>query len=125
MDGSGYPKRLVGDEISLEARITAISDTYDAIVSQRAYKQPRSPFSVFEVLLDMRGSALDSDLVVFFVKHMSQELLGKPMNMSDGSVGTVRNYDLEDIRYPTIEINGALVKTNEKYSCVSLYIKDN
>jgi HD-GYP domain-containing protein (c-di-GMP phosphodiesterase class II) len=125
MDGSGYPKRLAGEEISLEARITAISDVYDAIVSQRSYKQPRSPFSVFEILLEMRDSALDSDLVSFFIKHMSQELLGKPMNMSDGSVGVVRNYDLEDIRYPTVELNGAMVKTSEQYFCLSLCVNDS
>ena len=39
MDGSGYPDKLKGGEIPLEARVMAIADVYDALVSERVYKE--------------------------------------------------------------------------------------
>jgi putative two-component system response regulator len=42
MDGSGYPEGLKGEEIPLEARIMAIADVYDALVSKRVYKDSYS-----------------------------------------------------------------------------------
>lgn len=48
LDGKGYPDQIAGDEISLLARITAISDVYDAMISQRSYKESMIPFDVLE-----------------------------------------------------------------------------
>ena len=39
-DGAGYPDKLVGEDIPLLARITAIADVYDALTSERAYRNP-------------------------------------------------------------------------------------
>ena len=124
MDGTGYPNRLAHDDIPQEARITAITDVYDAVVSQRAYKNPRSPFSVLALLNELRGSELDEDLVNIFISNMQEQLIGKPVAMSDGTFGVVRACDPNDIEHPTIEIAGIMVKSSKNLYCTSMYTED-
>jgi response regulator RpfG family c-di-GMP phosphodiesterase len=67
-DGSGYPAGLIGEEIPLAARICAICDVYDALLSSRAYK-PR--WSLDQSLMEIerqRGRHFDPDLVDVFVR---------------------------------------------------------
>lgn len=58
-DGNGYPEKLVGEKIPLEARIMAVADVYDALVSRRCYKQPMSFGQAFEIMCDGMGSQFD------------------------------------------------------------------
>ena len=111
----------MADEITLEARITAISDTYDAMVSQRVYQGPQSPFRVMARLENLGESELDSSVINIFKKNMPKELLGKSVKMSDGTVGFIREYDLKDIQYPKVEVGSRIIKTNKDLYCVSMY----
>jgi len=124
ISGLGYPDGLSYDEIPVEARITAISDIYDAMVSQRAYKTPRSPFNILATLNELRDSELDARLVDVFVSHMPLELLDKPVRLSDGSVGVIRSFDPDDPEYPVVEVNDHVTKTNEDFHCTSMYIEE-
>jgi len=65
-NGSGYPAGLQGEAIPLGSRIISIADAYDAMVSSRAYRQPRSPEQALEILHNMRGIQFDPDLVEVF-----------------------------------------------------------
>lgn len=51
-DGSGYPDGLKGDEIPLLARVLQVADIYDALTSNRPYKQPFTPEQALEILRD-------------------------------------------------------------------------
>ncbi|MFO1283288.1 MAG: HD domain-containing phosphohydrolase [Burkholderiales bacterium] len=62
-DGSGYPDGLAGDAIPIEARIVAVADVYDALVSQRPYKRAWTPHEAFGYLRSQRGRHLDPDCV--------------------------------------------------------------
>jgi len=121
IDGSGYPKGLSNDEIALGARITAISDTYDAMVSQRAYRNPQSPFSVLSLLEKQSQDLLDGEVVHIFKKNMPSHLMNKPVIMSDGTIGIVRKYDPSNIEYPTVEVQGRTMKSNKDLYIVSMY----
>lgn len=65
-DGSGYPCHLKGEEIPLEARIMAIVDVYDAMVSKRCYKDKMSFGEVDEVILKGMGSKFDPQLEPYY-----------------------------------------------------------
>jgi len=119
--GGGYPDRLPSEKITLEARITAISDIYDAMVSQRSYKKPRSPFNIMAVLSQLKGTELDGSLVDNFNKYMPLELINKPVMMSNGSIGAIRSIDPDDLEYPMIEVNGNIVKSGEHLYCLGMY----
>jgi HD-GYP domain-containing protein (c-di-GMP phosphodiesterase class II) len=63
MDGSGYPHGLCGEEISLAARITAVSDIFDALTTQRPYKEPWSNEHAFAMLQLLSIDKLDKGCV--------------------------------------------------------------
>lgn len=63
MDGSGYPDRLRGDEIPLEARIVAVADAFHALTTDRPYRQAVLPQAALAVLKDAAGPQFDADVV--------------------------------------------------------------
>ena len=67
-DGSGYPDGLKGDNIPIEARITAIADVYDVLVSKRVYKEKVSFSEASQIILNGMGTQFDKRLEPYFVK---------------------------------------------------------
>ena len=61
-DGSGYPEGLIGEEIPIEARIMAIADVYDALVSKRVYKESLSFDKADAIMTEGMGSQFDPAL---------------------------------------------------------------
>jgi putative two-component system response regulator len=68
-DGTGYPDGLAGDTIPLAARLMAVADVYDALISRRAYKTPMSYDATRALMLAQRGLQFDPDLIDAFVHH--------------------------------------------------------
>ncbi|HJS93306.1 MAG TPA: HD domain-containing phosphohydrolase [Solirubrobacteraceae bacterium] len=66
-DGTGYLQGLHGEEIPLAGRITAIADTFDALVSRRVYKPPVPVDSALAVIREGRGKQFDPQLVDLFL----------------------------------------------------------
>ncbi|MCR5214384.1 MAG: HD domain-containing protein [Eubacterium sp.] len=66
-DGSGYPDRLKGEEIPIEARIMAIADVYDALVSKRVYKESMSFEEADKIIIEGMGSQFDPGLKEYYV----------------------------------------------------------
>ena len=66
-DGSGYPRGLKGDEIPFAARITAVCDVFDALVSERPYKDPWTLEAALEEIKEASGTHFDPELVEVFV----------------------------------------------------------
>lgn len=67
-DGKGYPKGLKGKEISLEARIIALADSYDAMTSERTYKKAMSHEEAIKEIQRCSGTQFDPEIVEFFIK---------------------------------------------------------
>lgn len=72
-DGSGYLAGLQGDDIPVEARIVAIADVFDALVTERVYKPPLSLEQSMNMMLAERGTHFDSDLLDVFAvnRHLA------------------------------------------------------
>ncbi len=66
-DGSGYPIRLAGTEIPLLARIFAIVDTYDALISDRPYRKKKSEAEAAQILSEHAGKLFDPEIVAVFI----------------------------------------------------------
>lgn len=66
-DGKGYPQGLKGEEIPIEARIVNVSDSFDAIVSKRSYKDARRVVEAVDELVKNSGSQFDPNIVKAFI----------------------------------------------------------
>lgn len=65
-DGSGYPQGLSGEAIPISARLMAVADVYDALISERYYKRAFSHEEAVGIILEGRGSHFDPDVVGAF-----------------------------------------------------------
>lgn len=66
-DGSGYPNGVNGENIPICARIMAVADVFDALVSKRCYKEPMSVDRAFKVIEESGGSHFDPELTRLFL----------------------------------------------------------
>lgn len=71
-DGSGYPDGLAGNDIPLSARIIAVTDVYDALISKRVYKEAFSLELAGQIMLEGRGKHFDPDILDAFFKVESE-----------------------------------------------------
>jgi response regulator RpfG family c-di-GMP phosphodiesterase len=84
-DGSGYPAGLAGEAIPLEARLVAVADVFDALVTDRPYRSRYDYSESMEILSSMSGTNLDPVLVKLFIGTISQELVGTLLSQLDAS----------------------------------------
>jgi putative two-component system response regulator len=77
-DGSGYPNALIGSEIPLEARVLAIADVYDALISRRPYKKAYTRETAKEIIMSCSGTHFDPVLAKLF-SHVQGELSQIPL----------------------------------------------
>lgn len=89
LDGSGYPKGLRGEDISLFARMGAICDVYDAITSNRPYKQGWCPADSLRRMAAWRGGHLDAQLFAAFVKCLGIYPLGTLVRLQSERLAVV------------------------------------
>lgn len=68
-DGSGYPEGLRGNAIPLEARVVAVADVFDALISRRPYKRAWSLDEAFTYMADNRGVLFDPACVDALLRH--------------------------------------------------------
>ena len=71
-DGKGYPEGLSKEDIPLEARIMAIADVYDALVSKRCYKAPMSHEDACNIIRESMGTQFDPNLLSTFEKSADE-----------------------------------------------------
>ena len=81
-DGSGYPQGLSGDAIPVSARLMAIADVYDALISRRVYKEPYPHARAIAILKEGRGSHFDPDVLDAFLA-IEAEVLGIALKYAD------------------------------------------
>ena len=73
-DGSGYPEGLAGTAIPLSARMMALADVFDALISRRVYKEPMPIDKAIEIIELGKGVHFDPDLVEAFLEIQDQFL---------------------------------------------------
>jgi HD-GYP domain-containing protein (c-di-GMP phosphodiesterase class II) len=89
LDGSGYPRALQGEQILPLARIVAVADTYEAMISDRPFRRGRPPHLAMEELRTHSGHLFEPHVVRTFVQRMAVYPSATPVLLADGSVGVV------------------------------------
>jgi putative nucleotidyltransferase with HDIG domain len=73
LDGSGYPKGLRGDEISLGGKVIAVADVFDAMTSRRHYRGPMSINHAVELISEGAGTQFDADVIEALKRFLVEE----------------------------------------------------
>jgi putative nucleotidyltransferase with HDIG domain len=89
LDGTGYPDGLTGDQISEFGQIAAIVDIYDALSSERCYKDAMAPTDALKKLMEWSASYLNRSLVEQFITHMGIYPVGAVVRLRSGFIGVV------------------------------------
>ncbi|MFN5880669.1 MAG: HD-GYP domain-containing protein, partial [Burkholderiales bacterium] len=89
LDGSGYPRGLKGDAISLFGRMAAIADCYTGLISPRAYAMASSPHEAMTSLCEWAGVSFDGPLVEQFIQAMTAWPAGSLVELDSGEVAVV------------------------------------
>jgi putative nucleotidyltransferase with HDIG domain len=109
IDGSGYPLSLCDNQLNLNARIVAIADTYDALISDRAYRSGYTPFKAFKILLSENLTAYDLTIMNIFIKNIPHYYIGSKVRLSSGIIGEVIHIPEHCVDKPIILVDTSFI----------------
>jgi len=104
VDGSGYPRGLVGDEIARYAMIVSVVDVYDAITSERVYHMGISPHEALNLMYGWSPSSFMRDLIESFIQCLGIYPIGSIVELDTGEVGVVMTMNLSHRLRPIITL---------------------
>ncbi|UOQ46035.1 HD-GYP domain-containing protein [Halobacillus salinarum] len=89
LDGSGYPRGLVEEDIHLYGKLLAVADVFDAVTSNRSYRPAMLPHEGLEILYAGSGSLFDQRMVEAFRRCIAVYPNGLTVELNDGRTGVV------------------------------------
>jgi HD-GYP domain-containing protein (c-di-GMP phosphodiesterase class II) len=107
-NGSGYPRKLPGERISLYAKIIAVACSYEALSAQRPHKEAKDGYTGMLELLKNEGKQYDDTVVRALVYSLSIYPIGLYVLLSNGKKGQVVDVNPENPRFPIVQIFGEL-----------------
>ncbi|MDM5122079.1 HD-GYP domain-containing protein [Aeromonas rivipollensis] len=104
LDGTGYPQRLKGEQLSLYTRMSGIVDVYDAVTADRVYKQGMQPTQAFRILLKGIDQHFDAELVTKFIKCMGVYPVGTLVQLSNQRLAVVMQRNEQQPLKPLVKV---------------------
>ncbi|HGY5237363.1 TPA: HD-GYP domain-containing protein [Aeromonas salmonicida subsp. pectinolytica] len=104
LDGTGYPRHLKGDQLSLYTRMSGIVDVYDAVTADRVYKQGMQPTQAFRILLKGADHHFDRLLVTKFIKCMGVYPVGTLVQLSNQRLAIVMQRNPQEPLKPVVKV---------------------
>ncbi|MCX7024968.1 MAG: HD-GYP domain-containing protein [Spirochaetes bacterium] len=106
MNGSGYPRGLSGDKISVYSRIIAVACSYDAVTASRPYKAAKDGYAAMVDILKNEGKRYDDTVIKALVYTLSIYPIGSWVLLTSGKKAVVIDVSSENPRYPIVQVHG-------------------
>ena len=103
-NGSGYPRHLTSDKISLYAKIIAVACNFEAITAPRDYKEEQSSYEAMIEMLKNNRQIYDENVIKALLCKLSLFPIGSYVYLSDGKLGQVVDVNPENPRNPLVQI---------------------
>lgn len=107
MNGTGYPRAITADKISLYARIIAVACSYDAVTGTRPYRAAREGYLGMVDILKNEGKQYDELVIKALVYSLSIYPIGSYVQLTNGKFAQVTDVNPDNPRYPIVTILGA------------------
>lgn len=118
IDGSGYPLGLRGKRIPLFARIVAIADVYNALISDRPYRGKKTPFEAIRVLETEYMDKLDTSILYLFLRKIAENYIGQSILLNNKKEATI-------IFIPKHHLARPIIRMKDDNSILDLSQKEN
>lgn len=102
IDGKGYPKGLVGSQISQYAKIVSLADSFDAMTANRIYSKSMTPSAAVKEIYANRGTQFDEKLALQFIKIIGLYPPGTVVELVNGYLGIVLERSQKYQRLPKV-----------------------
>ncbi len=103
-DGSGYPRKLTGKDISLYAKIISIACSFEAITAPRHHRSAQSSHEAMVEMLKNTGKQYDETVIKALLYSMSLFPIGSYVYLADGRIGLVADTNPEDPKNPIVQL---------------------
>ncbi|KPK02271.1 MAG: phosphodiesterase [Nitrospira bacterium SG8_35_4] len=104
VDGSGYPEKLQGDEISIFGQMAAIVDVYDAMTADRCYQKKFVPSDVLKRLYEWSKHHFNRDLVQRFIRCVGIYPIGTLVRLESGMLGVIIHHSERSLLEPVVRV---------------------
>lgn len=113
-DGSGYPFGVKGPQIHEFAKIIAVADIYDAMTSNRAYREKESPFEVFELMEKDSFGVLDPKITSVFLSNIAAYYIGDFVKLNTGDIGEIIYINPSHISQPIVKADDVFIDMTQE-----------
>ncbi len=108
-DGSGYPFGLKSQQIHEFGKVIAVADIFDAMTSNRSYKDRLCPFNVIEAMQKESFGKLDHKIVSIFLRNIASYYLGDFVKLNTNQIGEIIFINPNDIPNPIIKVGDSYI----------------
>ncbi len=107
VNGTGYPRGLTGEKISLYSKIIMVACSFDAVTANRPYKEAKDGYSGMVDILKNEGKQYDDIVIRALVYSLSIYPIGTQVMLTNGKSAVVVDVNPDNPRYPVVQILGA------------------
>ncbi len=103
-DGAGYPLGLTSEKIPLYSKIITVADIFDAMTSERVYKNRVSPFKVIEMFQNEFFGKLDNSITFLFIRKFSEYFIGAKVLLNNGEKAEIISLNNFELTKPLVRL---------------------